>query len=170
TITQAFGALLGDVLSAEELAALVPSDLETISGEDLPGLLTLAPSESIMLRPGALLDFLEIVGLTDMLDARSLPVVPGDPGPQRIFNRVVYERGALTLHALRLEVGDDAFFETLRSYAATYANGNARTPDFIAIAEQVSGQDLTDFFNAWLYQPSVPDIPQMGLFWAEAVR
>ncbi len=34
----------------------------------------------------------------------------GDPGRERLFHPVVYQRGALTLQALRVEVGDAAFF------------------------------------------------------------
>jgi aminopeptidase N len=89
---------------------------------------------------------------------------PGDPGGQKLFGESVYTRGALTLEALRLTVGDDAFFETLRTYASKFAGGNATTDDFIAVAEQVSGQagngtDLRPLFDAWLYQPALPDLP-----------
>jgi aminopeptidase N len=35
---------------------------------------------------------------------------PGNPPPNDLFNPSVYARGALTLHALRKEVGDDTFF------------------------------------------------------------
>src|SRR5690606_13823957 len=39
-----------------------------------------------------------------------------DPGVERIYDEVVYARGALTLHALRREVGDDAFFDLVRAW------------------------------------------------------
>ena len=68
-------------------------------------------------------------------------------------------RGSLTLHALRLTVGDETFFDILRTYYARYQGGNAGTADFIAVAEEVSGQDLADFFDAWLYGEEVPDFP-----------
>lgn len=88
---------------------------------------------------------------------------PGNPPAEDFLNRTVYERGALTLHALRLEVGDDAFFEILRTYAERYYHDNAITEDFIAIAEEISGQDLQDLFDAWLFQDELPDIPEMNL-------
>jgi aminopeptidase N len=88
---------------------------------------------------------------------------PSDPGADNLFSDTVYTRGALVLHALRLEVGDAAFFEILRTYYDTYKYSNASTADFIAVAENVSGQDLADFFQSWLYESSLPDIPQMGL-------
>jgi aminopeptidase N len=87
----------------------------------------------------------------------------GDPGTEDLFGRHVYYRGALTLHALRLKVGDDTFFDILRTYYQRFAHGNATTADFISVAEEVSGQDLTEFFDAWLFQTALPDIPEMGL-------
>jgi aminopeptidase N len=87
----------------------------------------------------------------------------GDPGPDNLFSFGVYNRGGVALHALRLQVGDDAFFNILRTYASRFAGGNATTQDFINVAEEVSGQQLGDFFDAWLYQTDLPDIPQMGL-------
>ncbi|HNB42542.1 MAG TPA: M1 family aminopeptidase, partial [Anaerolineales bacterium] len=84
---------------------------------------------------------------------------PGNPPANDLFNGGVYLRGGLTLHALRLEVGDDVFFEILRTYYDRYKYGNAVTDDFIAVAEEVSGKDLGDFFNAWLYEEQLPELP-----------
>jgi aminopeptidase N len=84
---------------------------------------------------------------------------PGDPPLDNLFGPSVYVRGSLTLHALRLTVGDEPFFEILRTYYARFAGGNAGTADFIAVAEEVSGQELTDLFEAWLYGEEVPDFP-----------
>ena len=84
----------------------------------------------------------------------------GDPGPTELFSpAIVYERGALTLHALRLTVGDEAFFTILQTWTARYHNGNATTEDFIALAEEISGEQLDDFFDAWLFAPALPDLP-----------
>ncbi|MEX2161740.1 MAG: M1 family aminopeptidase [Anaerolineales bacterium] len=88
----------------------------------------------------------------------------GDPGPDELFGNQVYARGALTLHALRLEVGDADFFEILQTYYGRYAHSNATTADFIAVAEEVSSRQLDEFFEGWLYQVELPDIPQMDLF------
>ncbi|MET0866286.1 MAG: M1 family aminopeptidase [Nakamurella sp.] len=80
----------------------------------------------------------------------------GDPGPEELFNPAVYYRGGLTLHALRLQIGDDNFFELLRTWAQDNAGGNVTTDQFIALAEQISGQHLGAFFTAWLYTGSKP--------------
>ena len=87
----------------------------------------------------------------------------GTPPPNDLFNVGVYLRGGLTLHALRAEVGDEAFFTILRTYYDRFQYGNATTADFIAVAEEVSGQDLGAFFDAWLYQQALPDIPALDL-------
>ena len=82
---------------------------------------------------------------------------PGDPGsPVYLFNGTIYNRGAMTLQALREKVGDGAFFQILRDWAAAHRYGNVTTSQFIALAEQDSGQDLSHFFDVWLYQPAKP--------------
>jgi aminopeptidase N len=82
--------------------------------------------------------------------------------PEELGDYVTYLRGAATLHALRLEVGDRSFFRILRRYAADFRHASATTEDFIAIAEGVTGRDLAAFFDAWLYQEAVPEIPGLG--------
>ena len=82
---------------------------------------------------------------------------PASPPPHDLFNGSVYIRGALVLVALRDEIGDDAFFETLRTYAERYADGNATTDNFIAIAEEASNQELDSLFAIWLYGEELPD-------------
>ena len=89
----------------------------------------------------------------------------GDPGKNNLFNpRLIYIRGALTLHALRLHVGDDAFFDTLRLYVSRFQYDNATTQDFIDVAEEVSRMDLDEFFDSWLHSTELPAIPAMGLY------
>jgi aminopeptidase N len=88
---------------------------------------------------------------------------PGEPTADRLFNLGVYYWGALCLHALRLEVGDESFFEILKTYHERYKDGNARTADFIAVAEEVSGKELSAFFENWLYSGNLAPIPALGL-------
>jgi aminopeptidase N len=88
---------------------------------------------------------------------------PGDAPADDLFNPGVYDRGALTLHALRQRVGDQVFFEILRAYHDRFRHAAATTADFVGVAEQISGQDLEEFFQGWLFEQTVPDIPEMGL-------
>jgi aminopeptidase N len=82
---------------------------------------------------------------------------PGNPGtPAFLFNGTIYYRGGMTLQALRVKIGDFAFFNLLRTWVAQNKYGNVTTPQFIALAEQISGVDLDRFFDVWLYQPDKP--------------
>jgi aminopeptidase N len=83
-----------------------------------------------------------------------------DPGRSGLFSRAVYKRGALTVHALRLEVGDDDFFRILKTWTAEKRNGNATTAEFITVAERVSGESLDGFFDDWLIGATAPAIPR----------
>jgi aminopeptidase N len=82
-----------------------------------------------------------------------------DPGAPNLFVGAVYNRGAMTLQALRLTVGDREFFRILRAWARIHRNGNGTTAEFIALAEHLSGRDLGAFFTAWLYTASKPAHP-----------
>jgi aminopeptidase N len=86
---------------------------------------------------------------------------PGNPPPDNLFNGAVYLRGAWTLHALRLEVGSETFFRIVQTYYDRFKYSNASTEDFIAVAEEVSGRDLDSFFQAWLFDEELPDIPEV---------
>lgn len=87
----------------------------------------------------------------------ALPI--GDPGPFGLFATQVYNRGAGTLHALRLTVGDEAFFEGVQTWLERYDDSTATTTDFQAVYEEVSGQDLDAFFEEWLATPTKPSLP-----------
>jgi len=80
----------------------------------------------------------------------------GLPGPERLFSGVVYLRGGMTLQALRVKIGDFDFFRLLRTWATQNRHGNVTTPQFEALAEQISGQDLDHFFDVWLREPGKP--------------
>ena len=66
-------------------------------------------------------------------------LVVGDPGPVDMFDDRVYKRGALTLHAVRLELGDDAFFALLRRWATDHQHGTVTTDGFVELVEQSAG-------------------------------
>ena len=73
--------------------------------------------------------------------------------------QTLYIRGSLFYHALRLEIGDEAFFAILWAITDRYT-GNAITPEDIhALAEEMSGSDLDTFFTAWVSEEAVPDLP-----------
>ncbi|WP_134740282.1 M1 family metallopeptidase [Nocardioides sp. 503] len=67
-----------------------------------------------------------------------------------LFGDPVYLRGAMTLQALRERIGDADFFAVLKAWARTYRHGTATTADLVAVAEEVSGQQLDQLFADWL--------------------
>ena len=70
-----------------------------------------------------------------------------------------YQGGALTLFALRQEVGDDTFRRIERAWVRRYDDKVAGTADFIALASRVAGRDLGPFLAAWLYADHLPKVP-----------
>lgn len=86
---------------------------------------------------------------------------PLQPGRSQLFSPTVYVRGAWTLHALRAQLGDEDFFQVLRTYARQYRHGHAATEDFIEIAQTVSGLDLREFFHDWLREDTIPDVAHL---------
>jgi aminopeptidase N len=83
-------------------------------------------------------------------------VVIGDPGIEHLFAGAVYVRGAMTLQALRNEVGDAVFWAIVSEWLETNAHSTGSTTEFMALAEQVSGQELSDLFALWLFTPGRP--------------
>lgn len=77
----------------------------------------------------------------------------------RIFSsRLSYNKGAMVLHMLRKKVGETAFFQGMQDYldAPELAYNFAKVEDYKSAMETASGQDLTEFFNDWLYNEGYP--------------
>ncbi len=77
----------------------------------------------------------------------------------RIFSsRISYDKGAMVVNMLRLKLGDDVFFTALQNYLndAELAYDYAVTTDLQGHLESVSGIDLDEFFNDWVYNQGYP--------------
>ncbi len=84
-----------------------------------------------------------------------------DPGVRRIFDDRVYERGALTLHALRTTIGDTAFFDLLRAWTEAYRNRTVTTEAFEGMARRyATGHALDGLFRTWLRERPLPPLPR----------
>lgn len=79
-----------------------------------------------------------------------------DPGKSRIFDWAVYARGALALQALRNVMGAAAHNQLLQEWATSHRDGNGTVAEFEALAESISGLDLSTFFAEWLDQADRP--------------
>ncbi|MFA5012508.1 MAG: M1 family aminopeptidase [Ignavibacteria bacterium] len=82
------------------------------------------------------------------------------PNSNTLFNyAITYCKGSTIVHLLRYTLGDSLFFKGIKAYATDTVNfkfKNATIPDFFAKMSAETGQDLTWFYNAWLYQPNHP--------------
>ncbi|HMK05342.1 MAG TPA: M1 family aminopeptidase [Ferruginibacter sp.] len=86
----------------------------------------------------------------------------------RIFSgRLSYNKGAYLVYMLRWKLGDPVFFNAIRQYQIDpkLSYGFARTEDLKRNLEQVSGQNLTEFFNDWYKGQGYPSY---NVEWARA--
>jgi len=81
------------------------------------------------------------------------------PGPEDLFGTPVYQRGAMVLHRIRQELGDDAFYEILAGWPAKHRHSTATTEDFTEYVESVAGRDLGRLWDVWLYGDGKPARP-----------
>lgn len=85
-----------------------------------------------------------------------------DPGMDEMFDDWVYKRGALTLHALRVLVGEEPFFGILRSWAQENRYDVVNTAGFIEHCQRRvpdRSEDLRELFDAWLFSSQLPALP-----------
>jgi aminopeptidase N len=105
----------------------------------------------------------EMARLDQTQARRAPPIVPQRiSDPSDMLSWVVYRKAGSMLHALRLMIGDEAFFSAIRTmYRERPVNGLS-TQDAIALFESESERDLTSFFNYWLRRT---DFPRLSLEW-----
>ncbi|MFE9999057.1 M1 family metallopeptidase [Streptomyces avermitilis] len=91
-------------------------------------------------------------------DAAFWQIKVADPQRDTMFASAVYQRGAMTLQMLRERIGDTAFFKLLPAWTKLHKYGNAKTDDFIRLAEKISGRQLDDLFQTWLFTTGKPTL------------
>jgi aminopeptidase N len=80
-----------------------------------------------------------------------------DPGRDGIYAHAVYDRGAMTLHAVRKAVGDKRFFQLLKDWHAQNRNGTVTTAGFVAHAKKYGdAKQLDALFEKWIYTTGKP--------------
>jgi aminopeptidase len=85
-------------------------------------------------------------------------LVISDPGPHDMFDDRLYKRGAITLHAIRVSLGDTTFFDLLRTWTTQHRHGSVTTTAFRALVSQYA--DLADLLTTWLDKPALPSLPK----------
>jgi len=87
------------------------------------------------------------------------PIVdPSIKDPLKVLSTNTYQKGGWILNMLRHKLGDDLFWKGIQSYYKKYQNSNAMTSDFQKSMEEVSGQNLSDFFEQWIFTKGYPEL------------
>lgn len=73
-----------------------------------------------------------------------------------MFDRHSYNKGGRILHILRTQVGDEAFFKSLKLYLQKNKFKATEVHDLRLAFEEVTGQDLNWFFNQWFLAAGHP--------------
>jgi aminopeptidase N len=97
------------------------------------------------------------------------PIVCQDyDAPLDLFDRHLYEKGGLVLHALRMEVGTSLFWRGVKLYLERHARDLVETRDLERAMQEVSGRSLGRFFEQWVYKPGHPEL-DVEVTWAKGI-
>lgn len=75
---------------------------------------------------------------------------------EQMFDAVSYQKGGRILHMLRKHIGDSAFFKGLNLYLNSNKFKSAEAHHLRLALEEVSGMDLTWYFNQWYFGSGHP--------------
>ncbi|MFK0239227.1 M1 family aminopeptidase [Microbacterium sp. NPDC090281] len=85
------------------------------------------------------------------------------PGAQTASNTLydyqTYTRSAQFWEALKISIGDDAFFALIKEWQTRFAGQSRTSADLKALAEEISGRDITALWNDWILEPGKPAWP-----------
>ncbi|HOM65020.1 MAG TPA: M1 family metallopeptidase [Ignavibacteriales bacterium] len=73
---------------------------------------------------------------------------PGD----NLFSLLVYDKGAWIFHMLRQSLGDEMFFDFLKSYYNQFKYQTVNTKQFKAFLENFTSKNFDRFFDDWIYK------------------
>lgn len=78
--------------------------------------------------------------------------------PFKVLSANTYQKGGWVLNMLRRKLGDETFWQGIRSYYKTFQNSNASTDDFRNSMEEVSRENLEEFFTQWIFTEGHPEL------------
>jgi aminopeptidase N len=109
-------------------------------------------------------ELLKLSGTDLQVETPELYTPPGKLNVNdKLFNAGVYDRGAASLHALRLRIGDDRFWKLVRSFLDAHRFGNASNQDWLEHVQVQTDAATRSFHEHWLMDDRVPDFPELGL-------
>ena len=70
---------------------------------------------------------------------------------------LIYNKGGWSLHMLRGQLGDAAFWKAIQHYAKKFSYQNATTNDFVEAVSEATGKDVEWLFDQYVYRPGFPE-------------
>ncbi len=83
-----------------------------------------------------------------------------DPGRRLMFDDRLYQRGGVTVHALRVALGDEAFFRMLRDWTRLHRHGVVSTDAFLAHVRRYAAEPIDGLLQEWLFETTLPAFPR----------
>jgi aminopeptidase N len=73
------------------------------------------------------------------------------------YRSVVFYKGSYVYHMLRSTIGDEKFFNLIKSYYSTYKGQNTGIDEFEALTDKIAGSNMRGFFGLWIDSTGVPE-------------
>lgn len=73
-----------------------------------------------------------------------------------VYGQIIYNKSPIVLEMLVDQIGEEAFRKGVQEYLSTYAYGNATWEDLIQIWDNLTGEDLKSWSNAWVGEKGMP--------------
>ncbi len=86
-----------------------------------------------------------------------------------LFDRHLYNKGALVLHMLRFILGDEHFWRSIRHYVQKHKMQNVTTEDLRRAIEEATGRNLEPFFDQWFRKTGYPEF-KVSYEWNEGTK
>jgi aminopeptidase N len=84
------------------------------------------------------------------------PIVRFDFDESEEFDGNAYEKGGWVLQMLRHQIGDEAFWRSLKHYLEVNRGKNVTTSDLIKAIEETTHISVDRFFHEWIYGAGAP--------------
>jgi aminopeptidase N len=84
------------------------------------------------------------------------PIVRRNFDESEEFDDNAYGKGGWVLYMLRHQLGDDAFWRSLKHYLEVNRGKNVVTPDLIKAIEETTHVNVDRFFQQWIYGAGAP--------------
>jgi aminopeptidase N len=179
--------LAGEPAFAEETQTMVLVDRDNLQNQQAVGVLahelahhwfgdavSLSSWNEVWLKEGLAtylmvlwLDDQGYVSLTDLMSnledilvshASALNFPLNQPPYDAMYGPGTYNKGAWVYHMLHQQIGDEKFTAFLREYYRRYNGKQASTADLQSLVQEISGLDLSTFFDEWVYGSGIPTL------------